>query len=857
MSKNRKDVPERLKWRLTDVFKDQKEFDDLLDAVSKKADLSGYEGKLSDEKTLLKVLKEMDEIDKDLEKLDVYAYMKKDLDARDSEAQALLSRVENVIVSYSASISYMTPELTALPDEYLQKIIANPDFKDYDYMLSCLLKKKKHVLSKETENALAMGGQMFGGFHDIFSMIDNADMPFPTIEVDGKPVKVTHGVYGLLLQSEDRSVREKAFKAYYGAYISLSNTIAATYIGNVNKDVFLAKVRKYDSCLEQALANEDVPLEVYENLLKCVRDGLPLMHRYIYDRKKAFGLDELRMYDIYAPLVKNSDLTLDYEEAFKLVKKGLAPLGEDYGKLLQTAHDEGWIDVEETDGKRSGAYSIGVYAISHPYVLLNYQPTVHDVFTIAHELGHAMHSYKSAAAQPKAKADYKIFVAEVASTVNEVLLLKYLLKNTENKDLKKYLCSYYMDMIRTTLFRQTMLAGVYGLLLQSEDRSVREKAFKAYYGAYISLSNTIAATYIGNVNKDVFLAKVRKYDSCLEQALANEDVPLEVYENLLKCVRDGLPLMHRYIYDRKKAFGLDELRMYDIYAPLVKNSDLTLDYEEAFKLVKKGLAPLGEDYGKLLQTAHDEGWIDVEETDGKRSGAYSIGVYAISHPYVLLNYQPTVHDVFTIAHELGHAMHSYKSAAAQPKAKADYKIFVAEVASTVNEVLLLKYLLKNTENKDLKKYLCSYYMDMIRTTLFRQTMLAEFEYIAHDAAEKGVPLTKDFLNSKYLELNKVYYGDGIVSDDEIAYEWARIPHFYTSFYVYKYATGIISAISIAEGIYNEGDKAVEDYFKFLSSGGSDSPVELLKLAGVDLTKKDAFEAAMKSFEETLEEFERI
>lgn len=591
MSKNRKDVPERLKWRLTDVFKDQKEFDDLLDAVSKKADLSGYEGKLSDEKTLLKVLKEMDEIDKDLEKLDVYAYMKKDLDARDSEAQALLSRVENVIVSYSASISYMTPELTALPDEYLQKIIANPDFKDYDYMLSCLLKKKKHVLSKETENALAMGGQMFGGFHDIFSMIDNADMPFPTIEVDGKPVKVTHGVYGLLLQSEDRSVREKAFKAYYGAYISLSNTIAATYIGNVNKDVFLAKVRKYDSCLEQALANEDVPLEVYENLLKCVRDGLPLMHRYIYDRKKAFGLDELRMYDIYAPLVKNSDLTLDYEEAFKLVKKGLAPLGEDYGKLLQTAHDEGWIDVEETDGKRSGAYSIGVYAISHPYVLLNYQPTVHDVFTIAHELGHAMHSYKSAAAQPKAKADYKIFVAEVASTVNEVLLLKYLLKNTENKDLKKYLCSYYMDMIRTTLFRQTMLA--------------------------------------------------------------------------------------------------------------------------------------------------------------------------------------------------------------------------------------------------------------------------EFEYIAHDAAEKGVPLTKDFLNSKYLELNKVYYGDGIVSDDEIAYEWARIPHFYTSFYVYKYATGIISAISIAEGIYNEGDKAVEDYFKFLSSGGSDSPVELLKLAGVDLTKKDAFEAAMKSFEETLEEFERI
>ncbi len=591
MSKNRNEVAENLKWRLTDIFKDAAEFDALLDKVSKIADMSAYEGKLSDKKVLLECLKKMDEIDTDLEKLDVYAYMKKDLDTRDSESQALLSRVENVIISYSSSISFMTPELTALPEKYLEEVIADPDFKDYDYNLKCLLKRKKHVLSKESENVLAMGGQVFGGFHDIFSMIDNADMPFPTIDVDGKPVKVTHGMYGLLLQSEDRDVRERTFKAYYKAYISLINTISATYIGNVNKDVFLSKVRKYDSCLAQALENEDVSAKVYENLLECVHDGLPLMHRYIADRKKALGLDEMHMYDIYTPIVKNEDLAMSYEEAFKLVKKGLAPLGEDYGKLLQTAHDEGWIDVEETDGKRSGAYSICVYALPHPFVLLNYQPTIHDIFTIAHELGHSMHSYKSDAKQPKAKADYKIFVAEVASTVNEVLLLKYLLKNTESKSLKKYLCSYYMDMIRTTLYRQTMFA--------------------------------------------------------------------------------------------------------------------------------------------------------------------------------------------------------------------------------------------------------------------------EFEYIAHDAAEKGVPLTKDFLSGKYLELNKKYYGNDIVSDDEIAYEWARIPHFYTSFYVYKYATGIISAISIAERIYKEGDKAVEDYFKFLSSGGSDSPVELLKLAGVDLNKKDAFKAAMKSFEDTLEEFENI
>ena len=591
MSKNRNEVAENLKWRLTDIFKDAAEFDALLDKVSKIADMSAYEGKLSDKKTLLECLKKMDEIDTDLEKLDVYAYMKKDLDTRDSESQALLTRVENVIISYSSSISFMTPELTSLPEKYLKEVIADPEFKDYDYNLKCLLKRKKHVLSKESENVLAMGGQVFGGFHDIFSMIDNADMPFPTIEVDGKPVKVTHGMYGLLLQSEDRDVRERAFKAYYKAYISLINTISATYIGNVNKDVFLSRVRKYDSCLSQALENEDVSARVYENLLECVHDGLPLMHRYIADRKKALGLEEMHMYDIYTPIVKNEDLTMSYEDAFKLVRKGLAPLGEDYGKLLQTAHDEGWIDVEETDGKRSGAYSICVYALPHPYVLLNYQPTIHDIFTIAHELGHAIHSYKSDAAQPKSKCDYKIFVAEVASTVNEVLLLKYLLKNTESKSLKKYLCSYYMDMIRTTLYRQTMFA--------------------------------------------------------------------------------------------------------------------------------------------------------------------------------------------------------------------------------------------------------------------------EFEYIAHDAAEKGVPLTKDFLNGKYLELNKKYYGNDIVSDDEIAYEWARIPHFYTSFYVYKYATGIISAISIAERIYKEGDKAVEDYFKFLSSGGSDSPVELLKLAGVDLNEKDAFKAAMKSFEDTLEEFENI
>ena len=258
----------------------------------------------------------------------------------------------------------------------------------------------------------------------------------------------------------------------------------------------------------------------------------------------------------------------------------------------------------------------------------------------------------------------------------------------------------------------------------------------------------------------------------------------------------------------------------------------------------------------MLKQGVKDRWIDVYPTKSKRTGGYSGGCYD-TYPYILLNYLDRYNDMSTLIHEIGHSMHSYYSRESNDYEYSNYSIFVAEVASTVNEVLLLKYLLKKTEDKKLKKYLLSYYMDMIRTTAFRQTMFAEFEFIAHDSAEKGQPLTKDYLNEQYLELNKKYYGNDIVSDDEIAYEWARIPHFYRGFYVYKYATGIISAISIAERIYNEGEKAVEDYFKFLSSGGSDSPVELLKLAGVDLTKKDAFKSAMKSFEDALTEFENL
>lgn len=397
--------------------------------------------------------------------------------------------------------------------------------------------------------------------------------------------------------------------------------------------------------------------------------------------------------------------------------------------------------------------------------------------------------------------------------------------------------------------------GMYGVILHGQDRELRKKAFERYYQAYIGLTNTIAATYFGNVKKDVFLMQARNYPSCLARALENEDVDVAVYENLIAAVHDSLPTMHRYIALRKKLLGLEEQHMYDIYAPLVADAELKLPYEEACDLVIEGLAPLGKEYQSLLREGFANGWVDVCETTGKRSGAYSTGIYGI-HPFVLLNYQQTTHDIFTIAHEMGHALHTHFSNRTQPYAKADYRIFVAEVASTVNEVLLLKHILSNTKNAALKKYLLNYYLDTIRTTLHRQTMFAEFEAIAHDMVEKGQPLTSENLNEVYLGLNKKYYGDAIVHDKEIAYEWSRIPHFYTSFYVYKYSTGIISAISIANRILREGESAVKDYIAFLSSGGSNDPVSLLKIAGIDLTKKDVFDSAMQEFADVLGQFER-
>lgn len=587
----RNDVPENRKWKTEHIYATIDEWNKTYSDVDAKIDFSEFVGRLTNAETVKKCYDKTYGILLDISKLSVYAFMKHDEDTKDSFYLGLCQRIDDLEIKFSAATSFIEPELSLLDEKTLESFAKNPLLKDYDYSLKSLIKGKAHVLTKESEEILSLGSKVFSGYKEVFGMINNADLSFPTIKVDGKPIKVTHGTYGVLLQSNDRKVRKEAFKKYYSSFKQLINTITSVYAGNVNKNVFLSKARKYKSCIDRALSAEDVNPVVYKNLLSAVSSSLPLLHRYVFDKKKDLGLKTMHMYDMYVPTVKDAELQLDYEDAFKLVKKGLESLGKEYGKLLQEAHDDGWIDVDETEGKRSGAYSIGVYGLKHPYVLLNYKKTTNNVFTIAHELGHAMHTYHS-----------------------------------------------------------------------------------------------------------------NKY---------------------------------------------------------------------------------------------------------------------------------------------------------QPQSKADYRIFVAEVASTVNEVLLLKYLLKNSEDNKLRKYLLSYYTDMIKSTLFRQTQFAEFEYTAHTMAEEGKPLTKDTLNNVYYNLNKKYYGHSVVSDEEIAYEWARIPHFYNAFYVYKYATGIISAITIAERIYAEGDPAVKDYFKFLSSGGSDSPVELLKLAGVDLTRKEPFNKAMESFKKALDEYEKI
>lgn len=575
------------KWATEDIFSSDNEWNKTFEEVSKKIDFSTYRGKLGNAEDFLSCMKEQEQVGRIVEKLSVYAMMKHDENTKDALYDSMVSKITSLGAKIGEKTAFIMPELTALSESTLQSFIDNEKLKEYDYFLKGILKEKEHVLSENEEKLLALSSETLSSFRDIFTKIDNADLPLG---------EVLHG-----------------------------------------------------------------------------KERIPLSH------------------------------------------------------------------------------------------------------------------------------------------------------------------------------------GYYGVIMHGEDRKLRKKTFDKYYGAYISLINTISATYYGNVKKGVFMAKARKHPSSLDRALFNEDVPRVVYDNLIETVSDALPTLHKYIVQKKKALGVKKMYMYDMYVPTVEGAELKLEYEDAYNLVVEGLKPLGEEYRELLLRAKNERWIDVYESDGKRSGAYSVAVYD-THPYVLLNYQKTTHDVFTIAHEMGHSIHSYFSNRTQPYAKADYRIFVAEVASTVNEVLLIRYMLNTEKDKKLKKYLLSYLLEMIRTTLFRQTQFAEFEQFAHETVEKGEPLTKENLSEEYLRLNKKYYGKAVVSEGNIKYEWARIPHFYRAFYVYKYATGIISALAIADRILTEGQSAVDDYFKFLSSGGSDSPVELLKIAGVDLTDKKPFVSAFEVFKKTLDEF---
>lgn len=398
--------------------------------------------------------------------------------------------------------------------------------------------------------------------------------------------------------------------------------------------------------------------------------------------------------------------------------------------------------------------------------------------------------------------------------------------------------------------------GRYIKFLESQDRTVREAAFKAMYETYSAWKNTLGATYIAAVKKELYFARARKHNSSLEAALFEDNVDTEVYTNLIKTVHDHLPLLHRYVRLRKKLLGLDELHMWDLYVPMVALEEEHISREQAVEMVREGLKPLGEQYLNDLEQSFTSGWIDWMENRGKTSGAYSWGTYGV-HPYVLMNYQGNLNDVFTLAHELGHAMHSYYSNKNQEFPNADYRIFVAEVASTLNEALLNTDLLNKTTDPQRRAYLINHYLDEFRGTVFRQTMFAEFEMIVHGKVGQGEAVTWEQLMEIYYDLNKKYFGDGIVVDELIAMEWARIPHFYRPFYVYKYATGFSAATALAKQILEEGEPARERYLTFLGSGGSDYPLNLLRKAGVDLGKPEPIAQAMEVFASLLDELEKL
>ncbi len=404
--------------------------------------------------------------------------------------------------------------------------------------------------------------------------------------------------------------------------------------------------------------------------------------------------------------------------------------------------------------------------------------------------------------------------------------------------------------------RVALTHGNYIKYMRSKKRSVRKDAYDHCYDTYRSLINTIAANYNINVKTDVIRARMRRYGSSRASALSGGNIPETVYDRLVDSVNEYLPVVHEYIALRKELLGLDELKMYDVYVPLIDVKEKTISFNDAVEIALKGLAPLGREYLDQFKTGIEQRWIDVYENEGKTSGAYSFGSYD-SYPYVLMNFDHTLNDMFTLVHEMGHSMHSYYTRKTQPFVYGGHSIFTAEVASTVNETLLMKYLISHEEDPEMKKYLLNMYIEAFRSTLFRQTMFAEFEHMTHSFVESGGSLTAEWMCGKYDELNRRYFGPALGTDEKIAYEWARIPHFYRSFYVYQYATGYSAANAITDRILTEGEPAVNDYLRFLASGASDYPVDLLKIAGVDMTTEGPVKTAMETFKKLVTEFKAL
>ncbi|WP_313757372.1 oligoendopeptidase F [Tissierella sp.] len=393
-------------------------------------------------------------------------------------------------------------------------------------------------------------------------------------------------------------------------------------------------------------------------------------------------------------------------------------------------------------------------------------------------------------------------------------------------------------------------------LMESKNRDVRKKAFEALYNTYKGFKNTFAASLNGDLKNNIFNSNVRKYKSSREASLNQNNISLSVYDNLINSIHNNLGSMYKYMEIRKRALGVEELHMYDLYTPIVKDVDLKIPYEEGVEIVKRALTPLGEEYMAVVEEGFSSRWIDIYENRGKRSGAYSGGSYD-SKPFILLNYHDTLDNVFTVAHELGHSIHSYFTRKTQPFVYGNYSIFVAEVASTANEALLMDYMLKNVKDKNERLYLLNHYLESFRTTVFRQTMFAEFEKIINEYLESGGAITADYLCETYKDINKLYYGPNMVVDDEIGMEWARIPHFYYNYYVFQYATGYSAAVALSEKILQEGKPAVDRYINFLKSGSSDYPINVLKSAGVDMTTEEPVSNAMKLFSKLVDEMDKL